>query len=51
MDVWYVGDLKSDCTAARNAGISFAWASWGYSSEMPAHASMHLSSFSEVLAI
>lgn len=32
---WYVGDADSDATAARAAGLLFAWASWGTASEAP----------------
>ena len=48
-DVWYVGDLDSDREAAHAAGISYAWASWGYSSATPVAANEYLYSFTEVL--
>ena len=50
-DVWYVGDLESDSAAARAVGLSFAWASWGYSAEMPPKASKSLTSFRGVLTL
>lgn len=32
---WYVGDAHDDAEAAIAAGMSFAWASWGYTDEPP----------------
>jgi phosphoglycolate phosphatase-like HAD superfamily hydrolase len=34
-DVWYIGDSSTDCEAARGAGISFAWAAYGYAADEP----------------
>lgn len=34
-DTWYVGDAHDDAHAATAAGMSFAWASWGYTTEPP----------------
>lgn len=50
-EVWYVGDLQGDGTAARTSGVSFAWASWGYSQKIPIHTDRHLRSFREVLSL
>jgi HAD superfamily hydrolase (TIGR01549 family) len=47
-DCWYIGDSDGDCTAARRAGLSFAWASWGYSGRAPAGSTTTLSSFSDI---
>jgi len=47
--IYYVGDLESDAAAAAAAGISFAWASWGYG-EKPSFGSV-LRSFSGVLSL
>ena len=37
-DAWYVGDTHDDARAADAAGMSFAWASWGYTDVPPAGA-------------
>jgi phosphoglycolate phosphatase-like HAD superfamily hydrolase len=34
-DHWYVGDTDSDAKATVAAGMSFAWAKWGYGPECP----------------
>lgn len=34
-DVWYVGDTDADSRAASLAGISFAWAAYGYGPRRP----------------
>lgn len=47
---FYVGDLPKDARAADRAGVSFAWASWGYASEVPAGGA-RLERFEEVLAL
>ena len=48
--IWYVGDTSSDLLAARSAGISFAWAEWGYASKFPG-ADRTLRAFPEVLQL
>jgi HAD superfamily hydrolase (TIGR01509 family) len=48
-DTFYVGDRPSDAEAAVNAGISFAWVSYGYGKKRPAGANVALAHFSEVL--
>lgn len=50
-EVWYVGDLPSDSIAAKNAGVSFAWASWGYYEETLSDTDQQLISFREVLLL
>ena len=47
--VWYVGDMASDGVAAKSAGVSFAWASWGYAEQPPKQSGRELSSFADVL--
>jgi HAD superfamily hydrolase (TIGR01509 family) len=47
--VFYVGDTVNDAQAATNAGVSFAWASYGYGPERPPNPTAVLSRFSEVL--
>ena len=49
-DTWYVGDSEADAKAAKAAGISFAWASYGYENEPP-EASQILKSFDEILQL
>jgi phosphoglycolate phosphatase-like HAD superfamily hydrolase len=49
--VWYVGDMASDGAAAKSAGVSFAWASWGYAEEPPKQSGRELSSFADVLTL
>lgn len=49
--VLYVGDSQTDATAASRAGVSFAWASYGYAKECPSSASFVLDSFSDLLKI
>ncbi|MFH1465625.1 MAG: HAD hydrolase-like protein [Pseudomonadota bacterium] len=46
---FYIGDMPQDAAAAARAGVSFAWASWGYSAEPPAPCGAHLTRFEEVL--
>jgi HAD superfamily hydrolase (TIGR01549 family) len=47
-DCWYVGDTAGDCSAARRAGLLFAWASWGYADEPPAGSAVTLTRFAEI---
>jgi HAD superfamily hydrolase (TIGR01549 family) len=49
--VFFVGDSEADATAASRAGISFAWASYGYTKDRPSSASFVLDSFSDLLKI
>ena len=49
--VWYVGDVPGDRDAARKAGVSFAWASWGYCEDQPKDIDQPLKSFREVLTL
>ena len=50
-DVFYVGDQPGDGAAADAAGISFAWASYGYGGDRPGNTAAALKSFSEVLLL
>jgi phosphoglycolate phosphatase len=45
---WYVGDTQSDASATEAAGLSFAWASWGYADACPAEADRSLERFADV---
>lgn len=47
----FVGDSPTDATAASRAGVSFAWASYGYAKDCPSPASLVLDSFSDLLEI
>jgi phosphoglycolate phosphatase len=47
-DIYYVGDTANDSGAARAAGLSFAWASYGYGEECPPHTSVVLGELCEV---
>lgn len=47
--VWYVGDMASDGLAAKSAGVSFAWASWGYADQPLKQSGRELLSFADVL--
>ncbi len=47
-EVFYVGDRSDDARAAARAGISFAWASYGYGEE-PNYLTARLDTFAEVL--
>ena len=46
---WFVGDAAVDAEAAEAAPVRFAWASFGYESEMPPGAGKVLACFDEVL--
>jgi phosphoglycolate phosphatase len=50
-DVYYVGDMPTDAQAAAFAGVSFAWASYGYGDQCPPNTDAILSSFSDVLGL
>lgn len=50
-DVYYVGDQAVDADAAKAAGVSFAWASYGYGGDMASVSGIVLKAFSEVLLI
>ena len=50
-EVWFVGDSAADAEAAARAGVSFAWASYGYDDEAPPGTERELGSFGEVLEL
>ena len=50
-NVFYVGDQAGDAVAANAAGLSFAWASYGYGGECPSASAAVLKSFDEVLVL
>jgi len=50
-DVWYVGDGLVDAQAAQAAGVSFAWASYGYDSAPPPGTETVLGGFQDVLGL
>lgn len=47
-DCWYVGDSPGDCQSALAAGMSFAWASWGYRADAPAGTTATLERFQDI---
>jgi phosphoglycolate phosphatase-like HAD superfamily hydrolase len=47
--VWYVGDSATDAVAAVSAGLSFAWASYGYGTEEPEGTDVVINSFVDVV--
>jgi phosphoglycolate phosphatase len=49
--VYYAGDQPRDAEAARNAGVRFAWASYGYGTSRPPHTAAILKIFSDVLEL
>ena len=49
--IWYVGDTVVDSQAAKAAGMSFAWAAYGYGPATLAGADRILDSFSGVLEL
>ena len=48
-NVVYVGDSLSDARAAGRAGVSFAWAAYGYGVEIPPDTAVGLQRFSSLL--
>jgi HAD superfamily hydrolase (TIGR01509 family) len=50
-EIYYVGDLSSDAGAATRAGISFAWAAYGYGPEQPIETTATLQRFADVLKL
>lgn len=48
---WYVGDSAGDCQAALAAGMSFAWAAWGYGARSPSGSHVTLSRFADITAL
>jgi HAD superfamily hydrolase (TIGR01549 family) len=50
-DAFYVGDREVDSRAAASAGVSFAWAAYGYGDERPTDTAKVIRSFKEVLAL
>ena len=51
LSVVYVGDQDADAAAARNAGIRFAWASFGYGTRTPLARESVLAEFGEVVEL
>lgn len=49
--VVYVGDREDDAAAARNAGIRFGWASFGYGDRVPSDGETTLATFAEILQL
>ena len=49
LGTWYVGDTTGDAEAAKAAAVQFAWASFGYESDMPSGTGKVLACFDEVL--
>jgi len=47
--VIYVGDRADDSRAAQSAGVSFAWAAYGYSEELPPFITLRLRSATDLL--
>ena len=48
-DIWFVGDGTVDARAAHSAGVSFAWASYGYEPNPPARTDRELARLQDVL--
>lgn len=49
--VYYVGDQEQDARAAVNAGLAFAWASYGYGRVRPQGTAVILEAFRDVLGL
>lgn len=49
--IYYVGDTANDGGAAQAAGLSFAWASYGYGDQCPRLATAVLREFGDVCAL
>lgn len=49
--VVYVGDREEDAAAARNAGVRFGWASFGYGHRTPSPGETVLATFSEIVQL
>jgi HAD superfamily hydrolase (TIGR01549 family) len=49
--VVYVGDRDVDARTARNAGVSFAWAAYGYERQRPEFVSVELWRFAQLLQL
>ena len=47
--VVYVGDREEDAAAARNAGVRFAWASFGYGDRTPSIGRTVVTTFGEIV--
>ena len=47
-ETWFVGDTAVDAKAAEAAAVRFAWASFGYESEMPPGTGKVLACFDEI---
>ena len=50
-DIWYVGDSPQDLRAAMSAGLSFAWAAYGYYGESLSGCHAVLARFQDVLVL
>ena len=51
LGTWFVGDAAVDAEAAGAAPVRFAWASFGYESEMPPGTGKVLACFDEILEL
>jgi phosphoglycolate phosphatase-like HAD superfamily hydrolase len=49
--IYYVGDRSDDAAAASRAGVSFAWASYGYDESQPSYCSAVLRDVAGVLEL
>ncbi len=50
-EVYYAGDQQTDAQAASNAGLSFAWASYGYGSSEPDSTDVVLQRFTDLRSL